>query len=91
MIGRKLSSRLERLEGHLTPEPKEEIILQFRWVRRDGTSGDGPRFVVSFNPLGPKWIDACRWKGHRNTFRWLLTPRTRPAGRKSEAPSGLWT
>ena len=69
MIGRKLASRLERLEGYLTPEPKEEIILQFRWVRPDGTSGDGPRLVVSFNPLGSKWRDSRRWKGNRNSFR----------------------
>ena len=69
LVTGKLARRLKRLEASLTPEPETTVILQFRWVRPDGTSGDGPRFVVSFNPLGPKWRDSWRWKSNRNGFR----------------------
>ncbi len=62
MVTGKLARRLERLETSLTAQPETTVILQFRCVRPDGTSDDGPRFVVSFNPLGPKWRDSSRWK-----------------------------
>ena len=54
MIGSKLSARLERLEARMEPE-REPIVLQIRWVSPDGSSGDGPRFIVPFSPNTKKW------------------------------------
>lgn len=55
MIGRKLASRLERLEASLMPEPQKTVVLQVQGVSPDGkVVTEGPRFVVSFNPLAAR-------------------------------------
>jgi hypothetical protein len=70
MTGRKLTARLERLEAEMMPEPEKTVILHVRGVSPDGNVvSEGPRFVVSFNPSGPKHRDAWRWRRNRDSFR----------------------
>ena len=45
MIGRKLSKRLERLETRMIPAG-EPMVMQIVFVSADGSTSDGPRFVI---------------------------------------------
>jgi len=64
-----LSRRLERLETQMIPEPEQTVVLHLQSVRPDGTTSEGPQFVVSFSAKGPGWRDSWRWKGNRNNYR----------------------
>jgi hypothetical protein len=60
MISSKLAKRLERLEARLAPAGEPHVI-QIVFVSTDGSSKDGPRFVLKPG-RDRAWQRKSRWR-----------------------------